>query len=180
MKLRKNFKTIKGFTLIELLVVVAIISVLAAIGILAYNGYTNSAKIAATKANHTTITKMIGIKAVQCNMGEKVQYLDINGTPQSLTCPVSIDNFITHMNHDIYGMNWKSPFYSSNPPYGSWCRLNVTNCSPPGYMSACPSHSEQGGYLSVFKLNSKTIKICSNLGYSSGSTKYIESTINYE
>ena len=170
----------KGFTLIELLVVVSIIGILAAVGVVAYNGYTMMAKINATKGNHAALTKMIGAKAKQCNLGLKVQYLDINGTPQALTCPVDIDNFITHINEDIYGMNWKSPFYGSNPPYGSWCRLNVTNCSPPGYMNTCPSHSDQGGYLSVFKLNSTTIKICSNLGDSTGSTKYMESTINYE
>ena len=93
---------------------------------------------------------------------------------------MSIDNFINHMNQTVYGMNWKSPFYTSNPTSPSWCRLNVTNCSPPGYMSACPSHSQQGGYISVFKLNATTIKVCSNLGNSTGSTKYMESTINYE
>ena len=84
------------------------------------------------------------------------------------------------MNQNIYGMNWESPFYGSSPPSGSWCRLNVTNCSPPGFMTACPSHSQQGGYLSVFKLDAYRIKICSNLGNNSGSTKYMETTVSYE
>tara|TARA_B110000114_G_scaffold139045_1_gene146470 strand:- start:83 stop:220 length:138 start_codon:yes stop_codon:yes gene_type:complete len=41
----------KAFTLIELLVVVAIIGILAAVGVVAYNGYTNSTKIAVIKNN---------------------------------------------------------------------------------------------------------------------------------
>jgi len=73
----------KGFTLIELLVVVAIIGILAAVGVVAYNGYTKSAKINATKANHKTIAKMIGAKAVQCSMGKDIEYLNTKGNKPS-------------------------------------------------------------------------------------------------
>ena len=94
----------KAFTLIELLVVVAIIGILAAVGVVAYNGYTSAAKVSATKANHKMITKMIGAKGIQCNIGGSVEYTDINGSKKNMNCPVSIDNFISFMNQTIYSI----------------------------------------------------------------------------
>ena len=58
-----------AFTLIELLVVVAIIGILAAVGVVAYNGYTASAKIAATKANHKNIVNYIYAELIKCDLG---------------------------------------------------------------------------------------------------------------
>ena len=55
-----------GFTLIELLVVVAIIGILAAVGVVAYNGYTKSAKINTTKANHKMIKNFISSQLLKC------------------------------------------------------------------------------------------------------------------
>ena len=40
----KNFKSSRGFSLLELLVVIAIIGVITVIGVVAYNGYIESAK----------------------------------------------------------------------------------------------------------------------------------------
>ena len=57
-----------GFTLIELLVVVAIIGILAAVGVVAYNGYTNSAKVAVSKSNHNTVVKKLNLLIQECDI----------------------------------------------------------------------------------------------------------------
>ena len=73
-------KNNKGFTLIELLVVVAIIGILAAVGVVAYNGYTSSAKINASKSNQASVTKYIAAELQKCNLEESTA---MSG---SLTC----------------------------------------------------------------------------------------------
>ena len=74
-------KNNKGFTLIELLVVVAIIGILAAVGVVAYNGYTKSAKINASKSNQGAVTKYIAAEIQKCAMGTETKAMS-----DSLTC----------------------------------------------------------------------------------------------
>ena len=181
----------KGFSLIELLVVVAIIGILAAVGIVAYNGYTKHARVAAVKANHKMIVQMIGAKAQMCNIGNAVDYLRVKQhenplitEKSSFSCSpsISIDTFINYMNEHIYGMNWRSPYYGENYPYSSWCQINVTSCSAGSlsYMTQCPVHPEQQGYIAIYKIGSDTINVCSNLKYENGSNEYIQHKIAFE
>ena len=180
----------KGFSLIELLVVVAIIGILAAIGVVAYTGWQKAAKVAAVKANHKTIVQMILAKATMCDLGENVEYLYVKQAEPLITeksffsCspPISIDKFIEYINEHIYGMNWRSPYYGENYPWPSWCQINVTSCSAGSlsYMTDCPTHREQQGYIAIYKIGSNTIKVCSHLKREGGVNEYMEHEIAFE
>ena len=82
-------KNNKGFTLIELLVVVAIIGILAAVGVVAYNGYTKSAKINASKSNQGAVTKYLAAEIQKCNMGTEATAMSGN-----LTCSTRTEALI--------------------------------------------------------------------------------------
>ena len=71
-------KNNKGFTLIELLVVVAIIGILAAVGVVAYNGYTKSAKINASKSNQGAVVKYLAAEIQKCAMGTETTAMSGN------------------------------------------------------------------------------------------------------
>ena len=105
----------KAFTLIELLVVVAIIGILAAVGVVAYNGYTKSAKINATKANHETIVKFISSSMMLCETGAELILNSPSGKTSNQCSKLYQGNLInyraamvTHFQYD--GSTWCSPY----------------------------------------------------------------------
>ena len=74
---------IKAFTLIELLVVVAIIGILAAVGVVSFSGFTESAKVAATKQIESQTLKYAKAEMMKCKLGASTAmdgYLQCNPT----------------------------------------------------------------------------------------------------
>ena len=101
----------KGFTLIELLVVVAIIGILAAVGVVAYSGYTASAKIAAAKANFSSVSKFISNELMLCNVDPNHYPFD----QTNVKCgSVKAQTIAQYVDEAFKKYNYKNPFGKSD------------------------------------------------------------------
>ena len=126
----------QGFTLIELLVVVAIIGILAAVGVVTYNGYTYSAKVNATKSNHTTIVIFIKTNLMKCSLGQELilnELISNKVTAQPDLCP-TISNITSGNNigkvfrafvYHFKAAGWKNPHYPDHSTSVSDCNVDL-------------------------------------------------------
>ena len=103
----------RAFTLIELLVVVAIIGILAAVGVVAYNGYTKSAKVNASKTNHSNVVKFIMTEIKKCDLGQELILKRNPTTNTSDLCPYVLsgnaNKMATQLSYHFNSLKWCNP-----------------------------------------------------------------------
>ena len=103
----------KAFTLIELLVVVAIIGILAAVGVVAYNGYTASAKKAASKINFKTIVSLITNELSKCAIDSSLTHLklkDRTGKDILISCTMVAGSISYKLGDHLRGSGFRNPY----------------------------------------------------------------------
>ena len=103
----------RAFTLIELLVVVAIIGILAAVGVVAYNGYTASAKKAASKINFKTIVSLITNELSKCAYDSSVTSLtlkDRTGKDKIISCSLESGDISYKFGDHLRGSGIRNPY----------------------------------------------------------------------
>jgi len=109
--------SIKAFTLIELLVVVAIIGILAAVGVVSFGGFTGSAKISSTKANHAQAIKSLSAELKKCEIQGGSITLKTGTVVQCTKSGTSTTAFVTAFVAHLNAEGFTNPYDTSKPAY---------------------------------------------------------------
>ena len=180
----------RAFTLIELLVVVAIIGILASVGVVAYNGYTKSAKIAATKEQHYSVKKFIESSYGQCALGDSYIFMNTcklnnwscngmrvgNSDPGTVKRPCSsASNSAYHFVFHFNNSGFKNPYNLDGPTM-----LQIGGTDPKQCCLAQGSNPRTLGQTYVWGYNNDNrIKIVTNIGDSSGNNVYLTNYVTW-
>ena len=106
----------KHFSLIEILVVVAIIGILASVGVVAYQGYTASAKVSATKANHANLVKWLAAEMTKCDLGQPLRWKSSTTRFRNIDCSrTNVNTFSVYLVQHLQFENWKNPHKGEEP-----------------------------------------------------------------